>query len=249
MNQDNPQKKLFENIHKLYTDHYFDYWSNKYRQKFMYNKMFRGLQLNNSKIADLACGIGETTLQLKKKFDNITCVGFDISEPAISDYKNHTKCRGIVADLTKPLAVNEKFDAIFVVGGLHHCIQNLEMTLRNIISMLKKDGVFICMEPNAEYALEPVRKIWYKRDKYFDHNTEQALSPKRLKKVCDSLSKIKITYGGGPAFFLIFNSMIFRLPKSIKSFLSPCLILVDHIWNLIPCKWFHAFFVAQFKIL
>jgi hypothetical protein len=36
------------------------------------------------------------------------------------------------------------------------------------------------LEPNRAFALEGVRRLWYRLDKYFDAGTERALTPSEL---------------------------------------------------------------------
>ena len=45
----NSQKVLFECIHKEYSSHYFDELSMKYRDRFIYKYLWKGLDLNNKK--------------------------------------------------------------------------------------------------------------------------------------------------------------------------------------------------------
>ena len=48
-------------------------------------------------------------------------------------------------------ADNFKYDFVIIFGGLHHCVQNLDIVLDNIQNMLNKNGVLIMVEPNKNY--------------------------------------------------------------------------------------------------
>lgn len=50
---------------------------------------------------------------------------------------------------------------------------------------------------------------------------------------------------GGPGYFLIFMSMVFRIPLGAKPYLAPPLMRLERLWNAIPYRRVHAIFVAQ----
>jgi hypothetical protein len=90
-------------------------------------------------------------------------------------------------------------------------------------------------EPNRDYILEPIRKLWYTHDEYFDAGSEAALSHRALFEAsagvfaCESLR-----YFGGPAFFLVYNSLIFRVPHPVKALAAPALMTVEALYNRLP---------------
>ena len=122
-------------------------------------------------------------------------------------YKEKLGFPSYEVDLTKNYNSDLKFDAAIVIGGLHHCISDIETTINNIGKLIKKDGYFLMMEPNANYFLEPIRKIWYKNDKYFESDTENALEHDKILNIGkDHFKLVDVQYCGGLAYFLIFNS-------------------------------------------
>jgi hypothetical protein len=114
--------------------------------------------------------------------------------------------------------------------------------------MIEPGGRLLLFEPNREYFLEPIRQIWYRRDRYFDAANEAALSHDALLKtgdgafVCD-----RLTYFGGPAFFLVYNSLIFRLTPSLKARVSPLLLAAEAAYSHLPARWMFASFLAQWR--
>jgi hypothetical protein len=55
------QKQHYEAIHTNYEDHYYDAQSMAYRERFYYDPLFEGLDLNGCRVADLASGSGHNS--------------------------------------------------------------------------------------------------------------------------------------------------------------------------------------------
>lgn len=243
---ENVQKLHYEAIHDDYAKHYYDETSISFRHKFIYKYLFEGLDLNNKKIADLACGSGYNSLALLKYFPKAQLTGFDISKKACLDYKNIVNAEAYETDLTQPLDLKPEYDCAMIIGGLHHCIVDLDMTLKNINSLLKPGGLLLMVEPNKRYFLEPFRKLWYKFDKYFEENTEEALDHDfLLRKYSKIFEGEKVFFLGGPAYFLIYNSLLFRVPVKIKKITSTPLILIEKLYNMLSVKSLFPYFVAR----
>ena len=247
-NIDNKQKDHYETIHDDYSYHYYDEESLAYRKKFILEPLFKGIDLDNTIIADLAAGIGTTSSIMGGYFSNAQFSGFDISSKACKEYTKKLGFPSYEVDLTKKYNADVKFDAAIVIGGLHHCISDLEMTINNIGNLIKKDGHFLMMEPNADYILEPIRKFWYKKDKYFESDTERALQHDEILKIGKNHFKLlDVQYCGGIAYFLIFNSLVFRLPKSFKKIFKSILFRQESLYNKLPGKLPFAYFLAKWQ--
>ena len=245
---DNKQKAHYETIHDDYSNHYYDKESLAYRKKFILEPLFKGINLDNAVIADLAAGIGMTSSIMESYFPNAKFAGFDISSKACEEYKEKLGFPSYEVDLTKEYNKDVKFDVAIIIGGLHHCIIDLEMTINNIGNLIKKDGYFLMMEPNANYILEPIRKFWYKKDKYFEADTERALQHAEILKIGKNHFKLlDVQYCGGPAYFLIFNSLLFRMPKSIKKLFKSILFKQESLYNKLPGKLPFAYFLAKWQ--
>ncbi len=246
--ENNPQEKLFVRIHDEYSSHYYDEISILYRKKFLYNLLFDNENLNHKNVAEIACGSGFNSLNIKYRFPLVKITGYDISPPACEDYKKIVGSEAYVWDLTKEKINNIKYDYVIVIGGLHHCIESLDVTLKNIFNMLKKNGTLIMFEPNKNYFLDVARRLWYKLDNYFDTETEDSLDHKKLlDSQRKSFSLKNICFLGGPAYFLIYNSLIFRFPLFFKRILSPILFFLEKLYNKIPLNFMFPAFVAKWK--
>lgn len=244
---ENPQAQHFENLHDIYASHYYDAESTRYRKKFIYDLMFEGLDMGGKQVGDLCCGDGYNTIKLKEYFPGATVRGFDISPTAIESYNRITGSVGQVLDLIKPVdaSMHGQFDMLSCVGGIHHCVLDLPQLVRNVASMLKPGGVFVCMEPYASPLLDPIRKVWYKVDPYFDAQSERALLPQELTN--GDLTLERVRYGGGPAFYFVNNSMIFRIPKPVKRAITPPLLAVEPLFETVLPKALKGFFIGRYR--
>ena len=250
-NNNNPsdseaQKRLYEKIHEEYESHYYDVDSMTYRERFMYGDLFRNLDLNDCDVAEIASGSGHNTLAILERFPKARVTGYDISEKACIDYRTKTSCDAFQIDLTKEYSGKKNFyDFVVVIGGLHHLVSDLPTTLKNIHSMLKHNGWFLMVEPSKKFFLQGLRDIWYKIDKrYFDPNTEGALDHDELLKLADGMFTVHdVYYRGGPAHMLIYNSMVFRMPKKLKHTIAPTLFSIEKFYNRLHDKrWFSLFY-------
>ncbi len=243
---ENIQAAHFETMHDLYADHYYDAESTLYRKRFIYDVLFDQLNANHTLVGDICCGDGYNSLRLREYFPEVQVEGFDISPTAVGVYHSITRSPGHVIDLIRPLRpeFHNRYDIIMCIGGIHHCVQDLGMVVKNIAAMLKPGGRFVCMEPYASPLLNPIRKLWYKLDPYFNAATERALTPNEL--ATHDMHLTRVHFGGGPAFYLVCNSMIFRLPKPIKRIITPPLLAVEALYNRIMPRVLKAFFVAEY---
>lgn len=242
------QKKHYNNIIDNYDDHYYDEWSMDYRRTFIYDPLWKDIDLNGCDVADLACGSGYNTNALLERFPTARPVGFDIATTACERYRTNTGHPAMELDLTKDLDWSNRFDAAIVIGGLHHCITDLDTTLANVARMIRPGGWLMMMEPNADFLLEGLRKIWYRLDSSFQADSEQALCHSSLFARAEPwFGHPQVSYIGGPAYFLILNSMIFRLPKSLKAVLAKPLMAFEHTWKRADSPRLNPIFLARWQ--
>ncbi len=239
------QKIHYEAIHTEYEDHYFDPVSMLYRERFIYDYLLSGLDLNDRLVADIACGSGFNSLALMKRYPKVETVGFDISEPACRTYTEITGRPASVVDLTKTVSAHQKFDFAIVIGGFHHCVVNLRQALANVASILKPGGLLLMMEPSSDFFLNGLRSRWYVADRYFDAETEEALSHDRLLENADPYFRCRaVKYFGGPAYFLLLNSLVLRIPLRAKPILWPFLMPLERACELVPFRGAFPCFLA-----
>ena len=240
------QKQHYESIHEAYESHYYDEQSMAYRERFYYAPLFAGLDLNECAVADLAAGSGHNSLALLKRFPKAEITGFEISTAACEAFRRNIGRPCIETDLTRPLNYPGQFDAVMIVGGLHHCVADLPMVFHNLAGLLKPGGIALMVEPNREFMLDWVRRFWYRADRYFDSANEKALAHSQiLAEARPYFTLEKLGYYGGPGYFLISQSLLFRIPKSIKRTITPTLMACESLFNLVSVRWMHPYFVAR----
>lgn len=251
MNNKSIQKNLWEKIYTPYKSHYFDYWSTKYKKRFIFNELLNIENFNNKNVLELCCGSGENAKIILNSCNNLKITGIDISEKAVEDFKLNTGFHAIQADITEPIEIfKSNFDIIYVLGGIHHCTQNLDQVFLNIANMLKNNGCLIMHEPNSDFFLEPIRKFWYSRDSLFDSTNEHALDHNKLFKQAKryGFESSDLIYNGGPGFFFILQSMILRIPMFLKNILSPFFYAIEIIWNKQNMKFLNNTFMSKWII-
>lgn len=242
---DSRQKEIFEEIHQEYYESTGDRYAQAYKEIYVLSRLEKFLGNANS-VMELACGRGEASGWLRARNASLAVSGCDISEPAAADYTRMHGRPCFVADLTKPFHHTEKYDAVIVMGGIHHLVEDLDVAFKNISALLAPGGRLIMAEPNADYFLNPIRRFWYRLDKKnFDADTEEALSHKRLlKDHGGNFRSIGIFYFGGPAFFMLTLNMFLRIPNASKKFMAPILMGIERVYNMLPGQHPFAAFVA-----
>ncbi|MEM9557332.1 MAG: class I SAM-dependent methyltransferase [Acidobacteriota bacterium] len=242
------QKAHYEAIHDDYEAHYYDATSAEYRRRFIHDPLFEGLDLNGKTVADLASGSGLNSVLLRERFPGAEVVGFDISEPACEAYRQRTGSTSYELDLMAGSDPGVRVDAAMVIGGLHHCVSNLKGTFRTIANLLEPGGLLLMMEPNKKYLLEAPRNFWYSQDPYFEADTEAALSHEEIAGLAAGWFRPRrVRHLGGPAYFLIFNSLIFRVPIALKPVIAPALFLSESLCNLLPGRFLFPYFIAVWE--
>jgi SAM-dependent methyltransferase len=246
MTSTNTQARHYNTIIDDYDRHYYDRYSLRYRERFILEPLLNGVDLRGKRVADLASGSGETSAYLARTVAGVELTGFDISPEACRRYREKVGRPAHEIDLTMGVYEGQRFDAAIVMGGLHHCVASLPRTLAAISAMLRPGGMLLMFEPNRDYVLEGLRRLWYKRDRYFDSNNEAALSHGALLDAGGgSFACEYLKYFGGPAFFLVYNSLLFRLPHSVKAIASPTLLAAEALYNKVPARSIFASFLAR----
>lgn len=242
------QKEHYENLHDDYEAHYYDEWSMQFRRRYMYDYLLGDMDLNGAAVADFACGSGHNSIELQRRFPTVQLHGYDVSDVACAAYRDNTGATAHAMDLTQPFRFEVAHDAAIVVGGLHHCVSDLEQTLGNIAAAIKPGGWLMMVEPNRRYMLEVLRALWYRYDSYFDHATEQALDHDELLAQAEPRFALDaLRFAGGPAYFLVLNSLIFRLPKVVKRTLAAPLWAAEDLYNLLPGRRPFPYFAARWR--
>ena len=244
------QAAHYHKVHDEYAAHYYDAASMRYRDEFFFDIAFEGLSLDHKLVADLACGSGHNSVALLERFPTALITGFDISARACEDYQAVTGRPAMHLDLTAGHYEGPEFDAALIIGGIHHCVADIPGTLRTLGRMLKPGAILIMIEPNKRCFLELARRLWYRADRYFEESTEGALDPSELLQQAGGMFEAQNTvYRGGPAYFLILNSLVLRIPLKAKNRLAPPLFLAERAFNRLPGRSLFPYFIARWRRL
>jgi SAM-dependent methyltransferase len=242
------QKAHYEQIHQAYEAHYYDKHSLRYRDDFIFGPLLDGIDLNDLDVLDAASGTGHNTLLLRRRFPRLRAVGLDISDAACAGYRDVTGGEALQADLTQPLSFRRQFDAAIVIGGLHHCVVNLPQAVDNLARLIKPRGIVLMMEPSADGVLESLRNRWYRGDHYFDAGTEHALSHDKLLQLAEPRFVPEIVrYIGGPAYFLVLNSLVLRVPLGAKRWVAAATWPLERAFNGLNTRRAASAFIARWR--
>jgi SAM-dependent methyltransferase len=221
------QREHYNRIAADYLVQYGDRDGKAYRVKFLYEPMFAGLDLDGRDVLEAMSGSGHATdYLLNRKRALVT--GLDISEEAIAEFNTRwSTCKAVCAPVTSSGLADESFDCVVVVMGLHHLHPHLMEAIQEIHRLLRKGGVFCFAEPHQQSAFSQLRTLWYRHDSLFAEN-EAAVDIESLKRDCESLFEFKMEqHIGGPAYLLVLNSMIFRVPLWLKRIYSPAIMSLE----------------------
>lgn len=249
MKQPLGQADHYDVILDEYERHYYDESSLAYRERYIYPTLFAGIDLSNRRVIELACGSGFNTQALLRRFPAAEPLGLDISPRSCEAYRRNTGRPAQVFDLTDPSPVDlpEPADCSFVVGGLHHCVRDLPSTFANLRRLIRLGGHLLLVEPNADFVLNALRMAWYRRDRWFQAQDEAPLDHDLLLSEASGFEAEFVSFLGGPAYFLIANSLVMRMPLAFKRPLAPALFAVDDLYNRLPGRRPYPMFIARWR--
>ena len=241
------QKALWERIHDEYDGSLNDELAEAYLVEFAYEPMLRLVPNDARTVLEITSGTGPLSSWLRSRRPELEFTGSDISEKACAEYERFNRAPCLLTDLTKPVQFRRLFDVVVVSFGIHHLVIDLDTAMANIAGALKSGGALIMSEPNADYLLEPIRRIWYRLDRrHFEAKSEHALSHGRLAGRYASLFCAEhVEYRGGPLIHLFLHSMIIGLPPSVRLRLAPAAMAAERRYAVIPSKGFFSFFIAR----
>jgi ubiquinone/menaquinone biosynthesis C-methylase UbiE len=104
--------------------------------------------VNNLSALDVACGLGDDVVRLKRRFGR--AVGIDSSSELVAEaIRRHQSegCQFQCADATTLPFADEEFDAVRVDRSLQH-IENPFEVVKEMARVVKKGGIILCAEPD-----------------------------------------------------------------------------------------------------
>ena len=135
-----------------------------------------------------------------------------------------------------PFAANS-FDAVFVIGGLHHQRLTFESILSELHRVLKPDGCLICTEPADDNpAIYALRELAHRLSDLYEAG-ERGFAANDLRSAFEHAGfvEVRVRRSGYAAYTLIGNTDVLPLFARLRSdFIIDTLISVDRISPRIP---------------
>jgi SAM-dependent methyltransferase len=240
------QKLHYERIGTEYESHYGDAGSQRYRERFIHEPMFAGIEFGGLNVLEAMSGSGQTTEHLLSKGARVT--GLDISREGIDSFvRRWPQCDAICASILSSGLPDNTFDCVAIVGGLHHLQPNLSEAVTEIHRVLKPGGYFCFAEPFKGSLPDLVRSFWYKHDKLFAANEASIDLGEMKQEFATRFSFIDEMYLGNIGYLFVLNSMVFRIPVRLKPLYTPIVMAGESFLNRFVGKWSSCFVVCQWQ--
>lgn len=240
------QSAHYDQIGDAYEAHYADEWSLLYRRLFLYEPLIAGVDLRGRSVLDAMCGSGQTAEYLLSQ--GARAYGLDISAEVMRGF--HAKLPGAIGVQGSILTSgfeDGSFDAVFVTGGLHHVHPRVPEAVTEIHRILKPGGWFCFYEPHTGSLADAARRFWYRHDRLFVENEAAIDLDDLMRRNADRFEFVTTRYSGGPAYLLVFNSMVFRVPLSWKARYTRPLLWLERRLERIQGKHTSCFALVQWR--
>src|SRR5690606_13514670 len=117
--------------------------------------------IKKGKILDMGCGMGSTSDFLSKQnLGEIT--GLDFSQEELDKAKSwYPHITYVQANAEQMPFDDETFDTIILRDALHHFYEEADFDKvgKEIVRILKKDGILIFFDPNVNFIIKALRKV------------------------------------------------------------------------------------------
>lgn len=215
MNSIEKQRKHFNSVAKKYLEgkknkNFLTLQSLIWKE--VYPLLPKEIKEKEINVLEPMCGYTEG-LNILNSFNlDIKYSGFDYSEEIV-DFLNKTspKLKVFHGDVTQ-IDINEKYDLIILIGGLHHVPNFASDVVKNLAQRLNPAGVFINLEPTHGNKLSKyIRNYVYRNNEIFDYDTERDFSVEEVSSFFESagLANIATIYPGLLAYVLYYNPYAF----------------------------------------
>jgi ubiquinone/menaquinone biosynthesis C-methylase UbiE len=241
------QRVYFDRIADEYAAHYDDEYSREYRNRYLHAPMFEGIDLRGRRALDGMCGSGALTAYMRDRGARV--VGLDISAGALRHYKkSYPDAETVEASFLKTGLPDASVDVVAVVGGLHHLQPHVREALDEAHRILRPGGYFVFTEPEAWTLPDVLRRLWYKVDRRYFAANEAAVNLKAsLQGKETQFELVRVHRGGGLAYFLVLNSLVFRMPRRLKATVSRPLLRIDRLIERLLPRRLSSFAVVQLR--
>ena len=227
---------------------------NVYYRKLLFSYCLRGITTEKDKILVLEpmCGYGTGKKIVDALFgsDRVIYEGFDASPEIINIAKEINPDVNFQVKDILDFSVEEQYDVVVIVGGIHHVPDFAADVLKRIYNALVPGGIFINFEPTYNNVIMKLATGGiYRRNSSFEEATERRFSLDELNFLYKSAGfKLKRQlYPGLFAYLLWYNPQIFKkLNIGNKKFIKKVVKKECKLYtNLLGKKWS----VSTFSVL
>ena len=219
-------KGRFENVfyralHNMYED---------------FNKYIEAKALKKI-VLDYGCGVGSVTEKIAK-LNPLKLYGIDISDVSINKAVKNAKDQGLkvnylVDNCESTQFESNTFDLIFGSGILHHL--NLQIAIKEINRILKKDGEMVFLEP---LGTNPIINFYRKLTPNSRSIDEHPFLEKDFDFLSSLFNSVEVRYYGflTLVFFLFYknpkDSVIFKVLAKLDNYLFKIKYLNKLAWSV-----------------
>jgi SAM-dependent methyltransferase len=198
------------------------------------------------KVVEAMCGSGQTTRYLLSHGAKVT--GLDISEEVIKSFKKRWPgSQAVCGSILDSGLESNSYDAVVIVGGLHHLHPNVNPAISEIHRILRPDGYLCFVEPHKGSFPDLARRLWYINDSLFAEN-EEAIDVKEMKReFASGFIFDQERYFGNFGYLLVLNSMVFRIPLKLKPYYTPLFIHLESLVNPLGGSLFSCSVVCRWR--
>lgn len=241
------QKQHYNKIADKYAKHYGDPTSQAYQERFVHPILFKGIDFSGKRVLEGMCGFGVIAQALVPLGASVT--GVDISEEAIAIFKERwPQCEGLCRSMLDTGFESESFDCIIIESGLHHLHPRVDECVNEVHRIVKPGGYFCFCEPHAGSIFDIFRKIWYAADPKMFAANEKSIDLEILKKEFSSrFDYLEESYFGNIAFFLVYQSMMLRIPVAWKKYYAKTLFEIEDRIRPLQGKRLSCQVICQWK--
>src|SRR3989339_2275930 len=239
------QSLYYDKVAKVYDEHHSHPISIMYRKEFAYKYLFDSINMNQYYCLDAMCGGGEWSEYMLGRGAKV--VGLDVSDECCKIYKQRfSDCEVHNRSIIDSGFPDNTFDLV-ATDSLHHVQPNVENAIDEIYRILKPGGYFIFWEPYEGSIFDIFRKIWYRKDVYFEKN-EKSIDLKNLKEKNKNRFSFELEkYGGNIAYLTIVTSMILRIPPSLKKYYYRPVFFIEKLFSSIQTKRTSVYVLGRWK--
>lgn len=209
------QRERYARVHAEVERHCADSYSLEYRARFIDGPLGEGLDLAGKDVLEAMCSGGYTTGYLLARGARVT--GLDLSPELIATFRaKWPGCDAVCASILDTGLPDASFDAVVIMGGLHHVHPHLPAALDEIHRILRPGGHFCFVEPHAGSLPDRVRRAWYRLDRRFERNEASVDLDGMMLANVGRFEFLRTGYYGNLAYLLVFMSRVLRAPAGLK---------------------------------